>query len=150
MKAVIQRVLGAEVTVNKEIVGQIGPGLLVYLGVEEGDGNDDLIWMAEKIVKLRIFPDSKERMQFPVTEIAGGVLVISQFTLCADLTNGNRPNFMKAAKPDEANAMYEEFIRYVGEKGIPVQSGTFGAMMHVKSTNDGPVTLILDSKLKVG
>ncbi len=150
MKAVIQRVLDAEVTVNKEIVGQIGPGLLVYLGVEEGDGNDDLIWMAEKIVKLRIFPDSNERMQFPVTEIAGGVLVISQFTLCADLTKGNRPNFMRAAKPDEANTMYEEFIRYIGEKGIPVQSGTFGAMMHVKSTNDGPVTLILDSKLKVG
>lgn len=150
MKAVVQRVLEAAVTVNKERVGQIGPGLLIYLGIEKGDGNDDLIWMAEKIIRLRIFPDSQERMQFPVTEIAGGLLVVSQFTLCADLSKGNRPHFMNAAQPEEANGMYEEFIRYVGEKGIPVQSGTFGAMMHVSSVNDGPVTLILDSKEKVG
>lgn len=146
MRAVVQRVLEASVTVNKEIVGQIGPGLLVYLSVERGDTNDDLLWMAEKILKLRIFPDSQERMNFPVTEIAGGILVISQFTLCADVKNGTRPSFTSAADPEEANEMYEEFIRYIGEKNVPVQSGVFGAMMHVHSVNDGPVTIILDSR----
>ena len=146
MKAVIQRVLEASVIVNKETVGQIGPGLLVYLGVEQGDTNDDLVWLAEKILKLRIFPDSQERMNFPVTEIAGSVLVVSQFTLCADCKKGNRPAFTDAADPDDANEMYEEFIRYVGEKEVPVQSGVFGAMMDVHSVNDGPVTIILDSR----
>jgi D-aminoacyl-tRNA deacylase len=145
MRAIVQRVLEANVTVNEETVGQIGPGLLVYLGVVEGDSNDDLIWLAEKIMKMRIFPDSNERMQYPVTEIAGGILVISQFTLCADLKNGARPNFSGAAKPDEAKVMYEEFIRYISEKGIPVQSGVFGAYMKVASINDGPVTIIADT-----
>lgn len=145
MRAVVQRVLEATVEVNQETVGQIGPGLLVYLGVEEGDSNDDLIWLAEKIVKMRIFPDSKERMQYPVTEVAGGILIVSQFTLYADLKNGARPNFSGAAKPEEANAMYEEFIRYISEKNIPVQSGMFGAHMVVTSVNDGPVTIIADS-----
>jgi D-aminoacyl-tRNA deacylase len=146
MKAVIQRVLEASVTVNKETVGQIGPGLLVYLGVEKGDSNDDLVWLAEKVLALRIFPDAQERMNFPVTEIAGGVLVVSQFTLCADCKKGNRPSFVAAADPEEANEMYEEFIRYIGEKGVPVASGVFGAMMNVASVNDGPVTIILNSR----
>lgn len=146
MRAVVQRVLEATVTVNQEIVGHIGPGLLVYLGVEEGDTNDDLIWLAEKIIKLRIFPDSTEKMQFPVTEIAGGVLVVSQFTLCADLKNGARPNFSGAARPEEANQMYEEFVRYLSEKNILVQTGIFGALMHVHSVNDGPVTIIADTR----
>jgi D-tyrosyl-tRNA(Tyr) deacylase len=145
MRAVVQRVLEANVTVNKETVGQIGPGLLVYLGVEHGDTNDDMIWMAEKIVKLRIFPDSEEKMNYPVTEIAGGILIISQFTLCADLSKGTRPSFAKAARPEEALPMYDEFCRYIGEKGIPVQTGQFGAMMNVSSINDGPVTLILET-----
>ena len=146
MRAVIQRVLEARVDVNKETVGQIGPGLLVYLGVEKGDTNDDLIWMAEKILKLRIFPDAQERMNFPVTEIAGGVLVVSQFTLCADCRKGTRPSFASAADPAEANEMYEEFIRHIAEKDVPVQSGVFGAMMSVSSINDGPVTIWLNSK----
>ena len=146
MKAVIQRVLEASVIVNKETVGQIGPGLLVYLGVEQGDTNDDLVWLAEKILKLRIFPDSQERMNFPVTEIAGSVLVVSQFTLCADCKKGNRPAFTDAADPEDANEMYEEFMRYISEKDVPVQSGVFGAMMDVHSVNDGPVTIILDSR----
>jgi len=145
MKAVVQRVLEAKVLVSKETVGQIGPGLLVYLGVEEGDGRDEMVWMAEKILKMRIFPDQYEKMQYPVTEIAGGILVVSQFTLCADLSKGNRPNFMGAAKPDEANEMYEEFVRYLSEKEIPVQTGMFGAMMHVESVNDGPVTIIMET-----
>lgn len=147
MKAVIQRVLEAKVTVNKEIVGQIGPGLLVYLGVEKGDTNDDLVWLAEKVLKLRIFPDAQERMNFPVTEIAGGVLLVSQFTLCADCKKGNRPAFTDAEDPAIANEMYEEFTRYISEKGVPVQNGVFGAMMSVQSINDGPVTMILDSRI---
>lgn len=145
MRAVVQRVLEAKVTVNQETVGQIGPGLLVYLGVEKGDTNDELIWTAEKILKMRVFPDQDERMQYPITEVAGGILVISQFTLCADMKKGARPNFSPAAPPDEARPMYEEFIRYLGDKGIPVQSGMFGALMHVESVNDGPVTLILET-----
>ena len=145
MRAVVQRVLEAKVNINQETVGQIGPGLLIYLGVAEGDTNDDLIWLAEKVMKMRIFPDSNERMQYPVTEVAGSILVVSQFTLCADLKNGARPNFSSAAKPDEANAMYEEFIRYISEKGIMVQSGMFGAHMQVESVNDGPVTIIMDT-----
>lgn len=146
MRAVIQRVLEAQVTVNKETVGQIGPGLLMYLGVEKGDTNDDLLWIAEKAIKLRIFPDQKEHMQFPVTEIAGSVLVVSQFTLCADVRNGSRPSFSNAADPANAKEMYEAFILYLSQKGIPVQTGIFGAMMMVSSINDGPVTIILDSK----
>ena len=146
MRAVIQRVLKARVDINKETVGQIGPGLLVYLGVEKGDTNDDLIWLAEKILKLRIFPDAQERMNYPVTEIAGGVLVVSQFTLCADCSKGTRPSFVHAADPAEANEMYEEFIRYIAAKDVPVQSGVFGAMMNVHRINDGPVTIWLNSK----
>lgn len=146
MRAVIQRVLEASVIVNKETVGQIGPGLLIYLGVEKGDTNDDLVWLAEKVLALRIFPDAQERMNFPVTEIAGGVLVISQFTLCADCKKGARPSFASAADPVKANEMYEEFIRHIAEKGVPVQSGVFGAMMSVSSINDGPVTIMLDSR----
>lgn len=145
MRAVIQRVLEATVTVNQETVGQIGPGLLVYLGVEKGDTRDELIWLAEKILKLRIFPDSEERMQFPITDVAGGILLISQFTLCADLKNGARPNFTSAAPPEEAKAMYEDFLSYLSEKGVPVQSGIFGAHMMVHSINDGPVTIIADT-----
>ncbi len=150
MRAVIQRVLKADVIVNQETVGQIGPGLLVYLCVQKGDTNDDLVWVAEKIVKMRIFPDQQERMQFPVTEIAGAILVVSQFTLAANLESGNRPSFTSAEDPQEAHLMVEEFIRYLSEKNIPVQSGMFGAHMLVNSVNDGPVTIILDSKIKLG
>ena len=149
MRAVIQRVLEAEVIVNRESVGRIGSGLLIYLGVQQGDTNDDLIWTAEKILKMRIFPDSDERMNFPITDTASSILVVSQFTLCADVHKGNRPSFTKASPPEEANDFYEEFKRYVASRGIPVQSGVFGAMMHVNSVNDGPLTIILDSKEKV-
>jgi D-tyrosyl-tRNA(Tyr) deacylase len=150
MKAVLQRVLEAEVQVNQETVGKIGPGLLVYLGVAEGDTNDDLIWTAEKLLKLRIFPDSDERMNYPITEVAGSVLVVSQFTLCANLNKGARPNFTGAAKPDEALEMFESFVRHLSERGVKVQTGVFGAHMMVHSVNDGPVTILLDSKEKKG
>jgi len=148
MRSVVQRVLEARVTVSKETVGHINAGLLIYLGVEKGDTNDDMIWTAEKILKMRIFPDSEERMQFPVTEIAGGILVVSQFTLCADMSKGNRPSFHLAEAPAEAEAMYEAFVLYLSGKGVPVQTGQFGAMMHVESINDGPLTILLDSKEK--
>ncbi len=146
MRAVVQRVLEASVRVSEETVGQIGPGLLVYLGVEAGDTNDDLFWLADKILKMRIFPDDQERMQYPVTEIAGGILLVSQFTLCADMQKGTRPSFAKAEAPERAKELYEEFARYLASKEVPVQTGIFGAMMHIDSVNDGPVTLILDSR----
>lgn len=149
MRAVVQRVLEARVTVNEEIVGQIGPGLLVYLGVEKGDTNDDLIWTAEKIFKLRIFPDQEEHMQFPITEVAGSVLVVSQFTLCADLSKGARPSFQMAEEPALARDVVDAFVLYLSQKGVSVQTGQFGALMHVESINDGPVTMLLDSKAKV-
>lgn len=149
MKAVVQRVLEASVSVNNQAVGQIGPGLLVYLGVEKGDSNDDLIWLAEKIVKMRIFPDSEEKMNFPVTEIAGSILVISQFTLFADMTKGNRPSFYNSAEPALAREMYEEFVEYIRQKDIQVQSGIFAAHMFVQSVNDGPVTIPLDSRIRI-
>jgi D-tyrosyl-tRNA(Tyr) deacylase len=150
MKAVLQRVLEAKVLVDRETVGHIGPGLLLYLGVQDGDTNDDLISLAEKVLKLRIFPDSEERMNFPITEVAGAILVVSQFTLCADVRKGNRPSFSAAARPEEAHEMYMEFVRYLSERGVPVQTGLFGAHMEVSSINDGPVTLWLDSRENLG
>jgi D-tyrosyl-tRNA(Tyr) deacylase len=149
MRAVVQRVLEASVSVNNQVAGQIGPGLLVYLGVEKGDSNDDLIWLAEKIVKMRIFPDSEEKMNFPVTEIAGSILVISQFTLFADMTKGNRPSFNNSAEPALAREMYEDFIEYLKKKEIQVQCGIFAAHMFVESLNDGPVTIPLDSRIRI-
>lgn len=145
MRLVAQRVLEASVSVHEETVAHIGPGLLLYLGIEKGDSQDDLIWMAEKILKLRIFPDQNERMQFPITEVAGSILLVSQFTLCANLYDGNRPSFTDAMHPDEASIMVEAFRDYLKSKGIPVQTGVFGAHMQVHSINDGPVTFTLQS-----
>lgn len=149
MRAVVQRVLEANVSVNNQTVGQIGPGLLVYLGVEKDDSNDDLVWLAEKIVKMRIFPDSEEKMNFPVTEIAGSILVISQFTLFADMTKGNRPSFNNSAEPGIAREMYEDFVEYLRAKDIQVQSGIFASHMFIESVNDGPVTIPLDSRVRI-
>lgn len=149
MRAVVQRVLEARVNVDGETVGEIGPGLLVYLGVMQGDESKDLEWLAEKIVKLRIFPDQMERMTFPVTEVAGSVLVVSQFTLCADIRKGSRPSFTPAAEPELAELMYKAFVKRMVEAGVPVQTGQFGAHMMVSSVNDGPVTLWLDSQEKL-
>lgn len=145
MKAVLQRVLEAEVKVSGETVVKIGPGLLVYLGVEKGDSNDDMIYVAEKIIKLRIFPDQLEKMQFPITDIAGSILMVSQFTLCADLSGGNRPSFVNAAEPDLAKDLYNSMIHYIAGKGIHVETGVFAAHMYVSSVNDGPVTIMIDS-----
>lgn len=150
MRAVAQRVLEAAVTVDDQCVGHIGPGLLVYLGVQKGDGTDDLVWTAEKLMKMRIFPDQKEKMQFPITDVAGSILLVSQFTLCADMSQGNRPGFADAAEPEIAKEMYNSFLDYLLAKGVNVQTGVFAAHMFVSSVNDGPVTIILDSKSKVG
>lgn len=149
MKAVVQRVLQSDVEVDNESVGRSGPGLLVYLGVCEGDDMNDLSWMIDKVYKLRIFPDSEEKLKYAIGDVAGSVLVISQFTLCADLSKGNRPSFINAADPELANVMYQKFISGLSDLGVLVSSGVFGAHMFVSSINDGPVTIILDSKSKV-
>ncbi|WP_270179410.1 D-aminoacyl-tRNA deacylase [Alkalihalobacillus sp. CinArs1] len=146
MKAVVQRSKYASVTVNEEVVGEIESGLVVLLGVTQEDTEKDAAYLADKIVNLRIFEDENDKMNLSLKDTSGSLLSISQFTLYGDCRKGRRPNFMKAAKPDEANVLYEKFNELVVEKGVEVQSGVFGAMMDVQLTNDGPVTLIIDSK----
>lgn len=148
MKAVIQRVSFAEVKVNGETVGNIDKGLLVLLGVCEGDTEKDAEVLAAKTAKLRIFEDSDEKMNLSVLDIDGEILAVSQFTLCADVKKGNRPSFTPAAKPDEATVLYEKYVEYLGLNGIKnVEKGIFGADMKVSLLNDGPVTIILDTEI---
>lgn len=144
MRAVIQRVLRAAVIVDGMTVGQIGPGLLVLLGVCKGDTEADAEWMAEKIAHLRVFEDTHGRMDKSLFETGGEVLVVSQFTLYGDLHKGRRPDFTTAAGSAEAEPLYDRFVQGIQGRGIPVQSGTFGARMRVDLENDGPVTLIVD------
>lgn len=148
MRAVVQRVKEASVSVDGEECGRIGRGLLVFLGVQEGDTIEDVQWLARKIPPMRIFEDRNGKMNDCVLDIDGGILVISQFTLFADLRKGTRPSFNHAAKPDLANKLYEAFIDAVGA-GLsrPVQHGVFGADMTIPTVNDGPVTIILDSRV---
>ncbi len=147
MRAVVQRVSSARVTVGAEVTGEIGPGLLVLLGVGPADTPADAQWLAEKICALRIFADAEDRMNLSVVDRAGGLLVVSQFTLFASTKKGTRPSFNDAAKPDLAIPLYETFCRFAAQAlGRPVATGRFGAMMQVALTNDGPVTLIIDSK----
>jgi D-aminoacyl-tRNA deacylase len=147
MRAVIQRVRRASVEVEQEIVGQIGRGLLVLLGVESADSRDDLAWLAGKIARLRIFPDQNGAMNLCVQEIAGDLLVVSQFTLFASTRKGNRPSFVAAAAPDQAIELYEEFCRQLEtEVAKPVHRGIFGADMQIDLVNDGPVTICMDTK----
>ena len=146
MRAVVQRVGYATVSVEGEIVGQIGPGLLVLLGVAPTDGAKDVDWMASKISGLRIFPDDEDRMNCSAAELGMSVLVVSQFTLYGDCRKGRRPNFLGAAAPEIAEPLYEDFCRALESSGIrTVQRGRFGAMMKVSLENQGPVTLIVDS-----
>ncbi len=145
MRAVLQRVKGARVSVGGEIVGEIEKGLLVYLGVEKGDGGGDLDYMLRKVSGLRIFGDDMGRMNLDVGEAGGAVLVVSQFTLLADCRKGRRPAFTRAEDPDRARALYESFIMTLKELGLIVEAGRFGAHMEVQSINDGPVTMILES-----
>lgn len=147
MRAVVQRVSSARVTVGEEITGEIGPGLLVLLGVGPADTEADAQWLADKICALRIFADAEDRMNLSVVDRGGGVLVVSQFTLFASTKKGTRPSFNDAAKPDLAIPLYETFCRMATQAlGRPVATGRFGAMMQVSLTNDGPVTLIIDSQ----
>lgn len=144
MKLLIQRVLKAEVQVNNQTVGQISHGLLVFLGVEKGDDCAKADYLINKLVNLRIFEDENGKMNLSVTDINGGILLVSQFTLAADTTRGNRPGFDNAEKPDAAKKMYEYFIENLTKKGIKPQTGIFQADMKVSLTNDGPATFILE------
>lgn len=149
MRAVIQRVSSASVTIDGRVSGAIQRGLLVLLGMAAGDTAADGEWLAQKISALRIFEDAGERMNLSVRDVTGGVLVVSQFTLIASTRKGNRPSFNDAAKPDVAVPLYEQFLTQMETAlGHPVARGVFGAMMHVALVNDGPVTIILDSRLR--
>lgn len=146
MRAVVQRVTSARVTVGERTTGQIGPGLLVLLGVEGGDGPSDVHYVAAKIRDLRIFPDEAGRMNRSVLDTQGGVLVVSQFTLSGDARNGRRPSFASAAPPEIARVLYEDVVRELTGAGLVVETGEFQAMMQVALVNDGPVTILLDSR----
>jgi D-aminoacyl-tRNA deacylase len=147
MRAVVQRVAHASVTINQGLVGQIGRGLLILLGVESADAHEDLEWLSSKIVRLRIFNDELGVMNRSVQEIAGEILVISQFTLFASTKKGNRPSYSDAAPPPIAIPLYEAFVARISQDlGRPVQTGQFGADMQVALLNDGPVTICLDTK----
>ncbi|BCG45587.1 D-aminoacyl-tRNA deacylase [Citrifermentans bremense] len=148
MKAVIQRVKEAKVTVEGKVVGEIGEGILVLLGVEIGDDCAQAEWMAEKIVNLRIFADSEGKMNLALSEVKGEMLAVSQFTLAGNCSKGRRPSFDTAAAPEEANRLYNYFMGQVWERGVPVQSGIFQADMAVSLVNDGPVTFILETPPK--
>lgn len=144
MKAVIQRVTSASVTVEGSIVGQIGPGIMVLLGVEKGDTEATADWLAEKITGLRIFSDQEGKMNRSVVDISGALLVVSQFTLAGNCNKGRRPSFDTAAPPDEGQRLYEYFVTAVKRSGLQVQTGIFQADMQVTLLNDGPVTFILE------
>jgi D-tyrosyl-tRNA(Tyr) deacylase len=146
MRAVVQRVTRAKVTVEGEITGQIGAGLLVLLGVSEDDTQDDASYLAEKIVELRIFPDDEGKMNRSLKEIGGKMLVVSQFTLFGDCRKGRRPSFIKAARPELADSMYRIFVVEVQGRGIQTETGRFQTHMDVELVNDGPVTLLVDSR----
>jgi D-tyrosyl-tRNA(Tyr) deacylase len=146
VRAVVQRVSRAEVRVGGRVTGSIGRGLAVLLGVAREDGEDDARQLADKVAALRVFEDAAGKMNLALGDVAGGVLVVSQFTLLGDARKGNRPSFVDAAGPEAANALYERFCALVREKGLPVATGVFRAEMEVELVNDGPVTILLDSR----
>ncbi|MFZ2190361.1 MAG: D-aminoacyl-tRNA deacylase [Candidatus Magasanikiibacteriota bacterium] len=158
MRVVLQRVKKADVKtcpqglakhgrrVDNETVGEISHGFLILLGVGKGDGEKEADWLVEKIMKLRVFEDQDGKMNKDIVEVGGEILVVSQFTLYGDCQSGNRPGFSDAAPPDEANKLYEYFVAKIKEKNIKVATGQFGAYMEVSLVNDGPVTLIIESK----
>lgn len=146
MRAVVQRVTSARVTVAERTTGEIGQGLLVFVGVDQGDGPSDSQYIASKIRDLRIFRDDNDKMNRSVLDITGEVLVVSQFTLSGDARNGRRPSFASAAPPEIARAFYEDVVRELQASGLRVATGEFQAMMQVALVNDGPVTILLDSR----
>jgi D-aminoacyl-tRNA deacylase len=145
MRAVVQRVGRAQVAIDREIVGEIGRGLLVLLGVSHADNEADAGYLAEKIVGLRIFEDENGKMNLDAAAAGGGVLVVSQFTLYGDVRRGKRPSFDAAAVPEHARTLYEYFVERIRAAGLPCQTGRFQEMMEVELVNDGPVTILLDS-----
>ena len=145
MRAVLQRVRSCRVIVAGETVGEIGRGLLVLLGIRTGDTADQVRWLADKVVGVRIFEDDQGKMNVSVTDAGGGILVVSQFTLYSDCQKGRRPSFIDAARPEVAEPLYEAFANAVRLHGVPVATGRFGADMQVELVNDGPVTLVLDT-----
>jgi len=149
MIAVIQRVSRASVSIAGVIKSQIQEGLLVFLGIEEEDDQVDIDWLSQKLVNLRIFSDKEEKMNLSVQDIQGEILIVSQFTLHASTKKGNRPSFVKAARPETAIPLYEIFVEKVTTMGVQVKTGEFGANMQVDLLNDGPVTLLIDTKNKV-
>ncbi|MFP3420773.1 D-aminoacyl-tRNA deacylase [Bacillus sp. SIMBA_154] len=146
MRLVVQRVTNASVKVEDEITGAINEGYMVLVGVTHEDTEEDVLYLAEKLAHLRVFEDENGKMNRSLLDVKGSVLSVSQFTLYGDTRKGRRPNFMKAAKPDVANSLYECFNATLREKGIRVETGRFGAMMDVSLTNSGPVTIWMDSK----
>lgn len=144
MKIVIQRVKEAEVTVEGKSVGKIGKGFLVLLGVTHGDTKENADYLVKKLCKLRVFSDENDKMNLALKDVNGELLIVSQFTLYADCSGGNRPSFTESAKPDEANALYEYFCEECAKNNIKVEKGIFGANMQVSLINDGPVTIIIE------
>lgn len=145
MRAVLQRVSGAEVSVDNEIIGRIGNGILVLLGVSREDSEKDALYLLEKVLNLRIFEDADRKMNLSLLETRGELLVVSQFTLYADARKGRRPSFIEAATPEKANSLYEFFVREARKQIETVETGRFQAMMKVELVNDGPVTILLES-----
>ena len=145
MRAVVQRVASASVTVDGKLISEIGKGLLIFHGVAHGDNSADLDYLTNKVANLRVFEDDEGRMNRSLLEIGGEALVVSQFTLYGDCRKGRRPSFIDAAPPDKAKALYRQFIQALSNTGISVKEGIFQAMMDVKLVNDGPVTILLDS-----
>lgn len=149
MKALIQRVSQSSVTIDSKIVSQIQKGLLILVGIEDSDNHEDIVWLSSKIINLRIFADENDVMNLSVKDINGEVIIVSQFTLHASTKKGNRPSYIKASKPEIAIPLYESFVsQSETELGKKVQTGIFGADMKVSLVNDGPVTIIIDSKNK--
>ena len=149
MRAVIQRVIEATVSIDDQPVSQIDRGLLILLGIEESDDSNDVYWLCAKIAKMRIFGDSEGKMNLSVGDIGGGILVVSQFTLHASTKKGNRPSFLRAAAPDHSEPLYEEFCKTMEtQSGKPVARGVFGSEMKVALVNDGPVTIVIDTKAR--
>jgi D-tyrosyl-tRNA(Tyr) deacylase len=147
MRLVVQRVLKTELRINGLVHSQIGPGLLVLLGIEELDSSDDMDWLTQKLSTLRIFGDAEGKLTLDVNQVQGEVMVVSQFTLFASTKKGNRPSFIRAARPEIAIPLYETFVKQLGALiQKPIQTGKFGADMKIELVNDGPVTIVIDSK----
>lgn len=146
MRCVVQKVTRASVRVDGEVVGEIGSGYMVLVGAEEGDGAADVNYCAEKIAGLRVFEDADDKLNLSVKDVGGSVLLVSQFTLLGDARHGRRPSFIRAARPEQAEPLFEALCNQVAQKGIPVATGRFRTHMEVSLVNDGPVTILLDSK----